>query len=104
MGSRGHFLRSLATDASGNTMAIAAAALLPLVAVVGSAIDISRYHMSATRLQNACDAGALATRKAMGESDIDAQSRAHGYALFDHNYAAGTFGLENLQRTYVADA
>jgi Flp pilus assembly protein TadG len=103
MGNKGHFLRSLATDVSGNTMAIAAAALLPLVAVGGSAIDISRYHMTATRLQNACDAGALATRKAMGENDIDAESRAHGNALFDHNFAAGTFGLENLQRNYVAD-
>jgi len=99
----GRFLRSLARNNAGNTMAIAAAALLPLVAVVGSVIDISRYHMATTRLQNACDAGALATRKAMGENSIDETSRNHGLALFDQNYADGTFGLDDLERDYTAD-
>ena len=60
------FLARLRRDKSGNTLAIAAAAFIPLVGIIGSGVDMSRLYIVKTRLQHACDAGALAGRKAMG--------------------------------------
>ena len=60
-----NFLTRLRRDTSGNTLAIAAAAMVPLIGIVGGAVDMSRIYIIKTRLQHACDAGALAGRKAM---------------------------------------
>ncbi|MCI4589965.1 Tad domain-containing protein [Sphingobium sp. BYY-5] len=38
--------------------------------MVGGAVDISRGYLAQTRLQQACDAGVLAGRKAMGSSGV----------------------------------
>ena len=56
------FMRSLLHDKAANTIAISAAALFPIMAMVGGGIDASRYYMTAARMQAACDAGALAAR------------------------------------------
>lgn len=58
-------LRSLARDTAGNTIAMTAAALMPLIAMVGAAVDLSRLYLVQSRLQSACDAGALAARRSM---------------------------------------
>lgn len=60
------FLSRLRRDRRGNTMAIMAASLVPLVGMIGGGFDLSRLYLVKTRLQHACDAGALAGRKAMG--------------------------------------
>ncbi len=60
------FLGGLLRDARGNALAIMAAALIPLAGMVGGGVDIARMYIVKTRLQHACDAGALAGRKAMG--------------------------------------
>lgn len=54
---RASFFRSLLRDPTANTIVISAVSLLPLMAMVGGAIDASRYYMAASRLQAACDAG-----------------------------------------------
>jgi len=59
------FLTRLARDARGNTLAIVGAALVPLAAMIGSGVDMSRAYMAKSRLQNACDAAALAGRRVM---------------------------------------
>lgn len=59
------FLGRLRRDARGNTLAIVAASILPLVGMIGGAVDISRLYLTRTRMQQACDAGALAGRKSM---------------------------------------
>jgi Flp pilus assembly protein TadG len=56
---RTSFMHRLLHDTAANTLAIAAAAMVPLMAMVGGGIDASRYYMAAARLQAACDAGAL---------------------------------------------
>src|SRR5690606_38827902 len=99
----GSFLHELRGNAAGNTLAIAAAALVPLVGTVGGAVDISRYYMATARMQNACDAGALAARKQMESGQFEEEDRAIGLRFFDQNYPEGTFGLENLDRTYESD-
>lgn len=64
------FLTRLMRDRAGNTLAIVAAALVPLAGMVGGAVDISRGYLAKTRLQQACDAGVLAGRKVMGSSGV----------------------------------
>lgn len=110
MGKRAFFW-DLAKDPTANVIVISAAALVPLVAMVGGAVDASRYYMTSTRLQAACDAGALAARRAMevpddfdevpeGGGDTPKQI---GERFFDQNYEDGMFGLDNLSRSYTSD-
>ena len=51
------FLRRLARDRTGNTLAIMASGIIPLIAMVGGAVDMSRAYLASSRLQQACDAG-----------------------------------------------
>lgn len=97
-------LARLAGDTRANVMVLAAVALVPLIVVIGSAIDVSRYQMAQTRLQNACDSGALAARKLMTTDTMTTAARNQGLAFFDHNFPAGTFGVTNLTRDFSADS
>ena len=53
----------LARDAAGNTLAIVAASIAPILAMDGGGIDMGRSYLAESRLQQACDAGVLAARK-----------------------------------------
>src|SRR3954468_7258510 len=92
-GQRG-FLTRLRSNESGNTLAIMAAALIPMIGMVGSAVDISRAYLVKTRLQQACDAGVLAARRAMTgmsiASDTNAQTQATNF--FNINLKNGAYG------------
>jgi hypothetical protein len=59
-------LARLLRDGAGNTLAMVAAALLPLIGLLGGGIDMGRGYLSQSRLQQACDAGVLAARKRLG--------------------------------------
>jgi len=98
------FLLQLLHDRTANTLAIAAASLLPLMAMVGGGIDASRYYMAAARMQNACDAGALAARQAMGGTTFSATHRQIGLNFFDQNFNNGVFGTTNRTRNFTADS
>lgn len=97
------FFRRLASDPTANTIVISAVAMVPLIGMVGGAVDASRYYMTTTRLQAACDAGALAARRAMDDGDFSTEDQAVGNAFFDQNYRDGMFGLEDRTRTYTAN-
>ena len=95
-------LARLRQDRAGNVMAMMAAGVIPLIAMVGGAIDMSRLYMAKTRLQEACDAGALATRRSMASStNVTATDSTIGYKFFDFNYPAGTYGSTTITRNYV---
>lgn len=83
------FLARLRADQSGNVVAIVAAALLPLTVMIGGGIDMSRVYMVKTRLQQACDAGVLAGRKAVGEGTFDADAQARAENFFQSNFPDG---------------
>lgn len=102
--SRQSFLGRLAQDATANVIAISAAAMIPLVAMVGGGVDASRYYMTDSRLQAACDAGALAARRAMGKEDWASEYNTIANNFFDQNYTDGMFGIESLSRTYNGDS
>lgn len=85
------FLAGFARDARGNTLAIVAAALVPLTAMIGSGVDMSRAYMAKTRLQSACDAAALAGRRVMQNDQVDANVRAEAIRFFNFNFAQGMY-------------
>jgi Flp pilus assembly protein TadG len=81
------FLYRILRDSTANTIAIAAAALIPLTALIGGGIDVSRAYMAKTQLQSACDAGVLAGRRAMSKSgEYGDDERDKADAMFDFNF------------------
>jgi len=97
------FMRKLLHDKAANTLAISAAALFPLMAMVGGGIDASRYYMTAARMQAACDAGALAARRAMTNDTFTSSHRQIGLNFFDQNFNDGMFGVDGRTRNYTSD-
>ncbi len=85
------FLKRLAKNQAGNTMAIVAAAIIPLAALIGGGLDMSRAYMARARMQQACDAAALAGRRAMTGSSMSTSDIAEARKFFDFNFPQGTF-------------
>jgi Flp pilus assembly protein TadG len=98
---RSRFLKRLMQDQSGNTLAMAAAAVLPITAIVGGAVDVGRGYMTKARLQQACDAGALAARKSMTTNVFQTADMQVGERYFDFNFPEGTYGTVGRVRSYV---
>ncbi len=88
------FLTRLARDIRGNTLAIVGAALVPLSAMIGSGVDMSRAYMAKTRLQSACDAGALAGRRIMQNDTMTEEVRAEARRFFNFNFRQGLYDTE----------
>lgn len=97
------FLARLRQDESGNVIAIMAAAIFPAIGIIGGGVDMSRIYLTRTSLQAACDAGALMGRRTMGSStwaSDDNRANARAEQLFDTNFGNGTYGSENLSRSF----
>ena len=92
------FLARLRDDVRGNALMIMAAMLIPLAAFSGSAIDMARLYTVKTRLQQACDAGALAGRKSM-TTTLDTSSTGQAQTFFNNNFRAGWFKTVNVAFT-----
>ncbi len=65
-------LSRLARNEESNIIALLAMAVIPLVGLVGGGVDMGRIYLTQSRLQGACDAGALLGRKIMGTNKWDA--------------------------------
>jgi Flp pilus assembly protein TadG len=92
----------LRNDRSGNTLAVIAIALIPLLGFVGSAVDTARLYLVRVRMQQACDAGALAGRKFMvsdGSSTLDSNATAQATTFFRNNFKTGTYGVNTVNFT-----
>ena len=92
-----HWIQSLLRDCGGNTLALIAAALFPLLALLGGGIDMGRSYLSQSRLQQACDSGVLAARKKLGSSVVSTgvvsgDVAAIGNRFFNLNYRDGAYG------------
>jgi hypothetical protein len=97
------FMSRLARNQNGNILAMTAAAVIPMMGLVGGALDGARIYTVKSRLQAACDAGALAGRRVMGSGRwIDNNGRPNDIAVktFDLNFAQNFFGSENRIRTF----
>lgn len=98
----GTFLGRLLKDARANTLAIGAASIIPLVGLVGGGVDASRMYLTKSRLQQACDSGALAARKKLGANtlengEIPTDIRTTADNFFEANFADGMYGSENVE-------
>ena len=96
------FLRRLVRDTAGNVMIITAASLFPLLALIGSGIDMGRGYLAQSRLQQACDAGTLAARKRLGtmaavNGQIPDTVADTGQRFFNINFRADAYGSESRQ-------
>lgn len=79
-----------------------AIALIPLLFIAGSSIDTARLYMVKTRLQQACDAGALAGRRFLvspSAATLDATATAQANAFFANNFKVGLFGTKSVSFT-----
>ena len=100
-------LSYLLRDAKAATMPMMAIAIIPLAGFVGGAVDMSRLYITKTRLQQACDAGALAGRKVMGGGLWTANGNAANAAalqFFDTNFADGAYGTTGRTRSFSESA
>ncbi len=82
-------LNRLLASRRGNVLPILAASILPMAAMIGGAVDMSRAYMVKSRIQHACDAGVLAGRRAMASSTYTEAAKAQAQDFFDINYKAG---------------
>lgn len=101
---RAGWLARLQRDRAGNVLAMTAAALLPLIGLIGGGIDIGRGYLSQSRLQQACDAGVLAARKRIGTEiavtgEIPDEAVISGERFFNINFRNGAYGTE--RRTFA---
>jgi Flp pilus assembly protein TadG len=97
-------LRALVKDRAGNTMFIAVIALIPLTAMIGSALDLSVAWTARARLQHACDAGVLAARQAMDGNAWTTGAQTQGRKFFDFNFPPGTSGATGIAFTLAPNA
>lgn len=93
-------LARLLKDTAGNTLLMIAAGLVPLLAMVGGAIDMGRSYLTQTRLQQACDAGVLAARRKLGSAVVTTEQipgsvTETGNRFFNLNFASGSYGTIN---------
>lgn len=100
----GTWLGRLRRDTRGNTLAILAATIIPMAGMVGGGLDASRMYITKTRLQHACDSGALAGRRQMGGGNWGSDDSTAANRFFDANYVTGSFGTDTLTRTFTENA
>lgn len=98
------FLGRLRRDVRGNTLAIMAAAMLPLIALIGSGVDMTRAYMAENRLRQACDAGALAGRRLLTTTSVTSPVRDEATKYFAFNFPQGHFQAAPYQLAMSAPA
>ncbi len=90
------FLGRLRRNQAGNTLAMVAAAIIPLAGLIGGGVDMSRAYMVRARMQQACDAAALAGRRAMTTASMTDDNKAEAKKFFDFNFPQQTFGAASF--------
>ena len=86
----------LARDKRGSTLAIVVASLIPLIAMIGSGIEMSRIYMAKTRMQSACDAASLAARRVMTNDTLNPAVTDEAVKFFRFNFPAGIYDTANF--------
>jgi Flp pilus assembly protein TadG len=97
-------LGRLLADQSGNVVAIMAAALIPLVGIVGGGVDMSRAYMTKARLQAACDAGSLAGRRAMTNLTYPTTAQDRATKMFNFNFKPSEYNATSVTFTSSVDS
>ncbi|WP_397574660.1 TadE/TadG family type IV pilus assembly protein [Sphingorhabdus sp.] len=94
----------LLKNEEGNILLLFAVGVIPFFGLVGGGVDMSRIYLSQSRMQGACDAGALIGRKTMGLGTWAANNNAANTLaekLFDQNFPSGAYGTTGLDRSFA---
>lgn len=94
------FLSRLIRNEAGNTLAMTAAVTIPLLGMIGGGVDVSRLYLIKTRLQQACDAGALAGRKAQAGGSWNTAAGATADQVFAANFETNSYGTTSTTHSY----
>lgn len=86
-------LKTIRANKAGSVLPIAAVGMVTLAALVGGGLDISRGYMVQNRLQNACDAGVLAGRRAVADNGLDTAAKAEATRFFQTNFDETDVGV-----------
>lgn len=95
------FLTRLLHNEAGNTLAIVAASVIPLIGLIGGGVDLSRAYLAKSRLQQACDAGSLAGRREMGSGSWTSATQTVANNFFDANFTDGSYGTTGRTRSFT---
>jgi Flp pilus assembly protein TadG len=95
------FVMRLWRDGRGNALPMMALMMALLLGFVGCGVDGARMYMVNARLQQACDAGVLAGRKAMVDTSatsttLDATATTAAKAFFANNFRLGWYGTTSV--------
>jgi len=85
------FLGRLRRDVAGNALVFIAAAMIPLMAIIGGGVDAARGYLTKERLQQACDAGSLAGRREMTDGTLTASVKSEATKFINFNFPQGTY-------------
>lgn len=97
-------LAGLRRDTGGNVLPLAAMSMVVMAALVGGGVDMSRAYRVQNRLQNACDAGALAGRRAVTTNGFDTTAQNQALKYFDVNFDQALQGTTATTRSFTPDA
>lgn len=89
-------------DQRGNIMPMAAIGMIAMAGMVGGGVDISRGYMVQNRLQNACDSGVLAGRRAVAENGYNTAAATQAENYFYTNFDQAIEGSNST--TFVTTA
>ncbi|MBX7481076.1 TadE/TadG family protein [Qipengyuania sp. 6D47A] len=87
----------LLNDNKGNVLPIVGAALVPLLMMIGSGVDLSRAYMAKSKMQSACDAASLAARRVMKSDTLNDEVTKTGKEFFNFNYPQGYYGASTFE-------
>jgi Flp pilus assembly protein TadG len=89
-------MHALKKDVTGNTLLFVGAGMLPVMGAIGAAVDMSRIHLVRNRMQQACDAGALAGRRKMTGQVITQADKDEAVRFFRFNFPDKSMGTEPM--------
>lgn len=108
------FLRGLASrwrdDERGNVFILFGATAIPLILVLGGAVDFARYARYKGELSNAVDSAALALARQGGSTYSEAQAKTfvtnyvNAFALGDEEFTVSSFDVKKLTNGYRVTA
>lgn len=96
------FFGRLGRDVRGNTLAIMAAAMIPMIAMIGSGVDMTRAYMAQNRFRQARDAGALAGRRLLVGTNVTDAVTAEATKYFLFNFPRGHFQSSTFNLSVTA--
>ncbi len=94
----------LLSDTGGNVLPMAGMTVVVMAAIVGGAVDMSRAYRVQNRLQNACDSGVLAGRRAVTTNGFDSNAEAQARRYFNVNFDSSQQGTNQTTFLLASDS